>query len=254
MINKYKKLNRNFDKWLQKKYPNWDISNALRYLPIVDDIKSSFKKGSKILDIGSGDYGINVYMGNGFNLVGTDIENGKNEKFKVIKASVVDLPFENESFDVVVSVDMVEHLLPEDRKKAISEMIRVAKDRAYITFPSGKDSEVVDRILYKYYKFTHKKELPFLNEHIEYGLPSPSEIEKYIISSGIKKGQNVSFQKKLNTNIFLWVYMLFLGFSEKKLLTNIYHKLLFFLPILRIMNFWPTYRITYIVKCKGNGK
>ena len=42
-------------------------------------------------------------------------------------ASVTELPFDDESFDLVCSTDLIEHLKPEDQEKAHKECFRVAK-------------------------------------------------------------------------------------------------------------------------------
>lgn len=43
------------------------------------------------------------------------------------KADMLDLPYKNNSFDVLIEIGMIEHFLSEDRKKAISEVYRVLK-------------------------------------------------------------------------------------------------------------------------------
>lgn len=49
---------------------------------------------------------------------------------EIINASITDLPFENDSFDLVCGFDVIEHV--EDDKKAISEMARVCKPHGFI--------------------------------------------------------------------------------------------------------------------------
>jgi len=45
----------------------------------------------------------------------------------VVQGSICDIPFEDESFDVSFSSDVIEHIHPDDIDLALSEMIRVAK-------------------------------------------------------------------------------------------------------------------------------
>lgn len=244
-----KKINRNITQKLENKYPEWDVSVALRYLGIVKDIKKNFKDKVKILDVGSGGFGLCVYMKGKYDITGTDIETGgkKYKDIKVIKASVEKLPFKDFSYDIITSVDMMEHLPEKIRKKAVFEMVRVAKQKIYLAFPRGKTSTLIDRFLRRYYKFTHKKELDFLNEHIRYQLPGERETEVFFYEAASKFKKDVVVNKKGNTNIFLWLFLLMLGFSQVKLLTSIYHKLLYFLPILDKIHFFPTYRVVYEV-------
>ena len=250
----FKKINRRLTKFLIQKYPNWDISIALRYLPIAKDIKRNFKNGDSILDVGSGEFGLATYLEKGYEITGTDVDFGKRreKKVKLVEASAENLPFKHNSFDCVVSVDMLEHLPGDIRKKAISEMIRVAKRKAYISFPRGNFSSWIDIIISKYYKFTHKEELAYLSEHQKYVLPNEDKVKLYISQVARENAKKVLITRKVNTNSLLWLGLLLLGFSEKRMLTNLYHKLLLLLPVLNLMHFWPTYRVSYFVDFRNN--
>jgi len=244
-----KKINKKVTKYLLDKYPNWDITIALRYLPIAKDIKKNFEKGVKILDVGSGEFGLATYIQEGYQITGTDIDfgNKRQKGLRIIKASAENLPFQDKEFDVVVSVDMLEHLSQSIRQKAIFEMVRVAKSKVYISCPRGWLSEKIDGLISRYYKFTHKSELGYLNEHQEYGLPSESAIEDYIHKALKKYKKTAIVTKRGNTNAFLWLKLLLLGFSEVNILTNLYHKLLLIQPILNLIHCWPTYRVGFVV-------
>lgn len=239
-----KKFNKKITKSLAKKYPSWDVSIALRYINIIKDIKSRFPNGAKILDVGSGEFGIATYIGKGYEITGTDIDFGKKRQagFKIVKASAEKLPFKDNSFDVVTCIDVMEHLPKKIRKKSTEEMVRVGKSVVYISFPRGRFSIYVDKLISKYYQFTHKKGFAYLEEHQKYGLPETAIILKYIDKSLSKFNKNAQVTTGGNTNSLLWIFLLFLGFSENKYLTNIYHKLLFLLPFLNLIHIPPTYR------------
>lgn len=247
-----RKLNRRLTKYLENKYPNWDISIALRYLPVVRDLENNFEPGVAVLDVGSGEFGLATYCRAKFDITGTDLDFGKHREknLKIVKASAEKLPFKDSSFDAVVSVDMMEHLPENIRQKAVSEMIRVAKSKVYISCPRGWLSEIIDGLISKYYKLTHKSDLEYLNEHQKYELPSESSIEGYIHKALKKYNKTAKVEKKGNTNAILWFILLLLGFSEVKILTSLYHKLLFVLPLLNLIHFWPTYRAVFIINIK----
>lgn len=247
-----KRVSRKLSRYLMNKYPNWDVSVALRYLPIVEHIKNHFPKGIKILDVGSGEFGLASYMGAGYDITGTDIDFGKKRQqgFRIVKASAEKLPFKDKEFDVVVSVDMMEHLPQGIRQKSVFEMIRVARSKVYLSCPRGTLSEKIDGLISKYYKLTHKSEFAFLLEHQKFGLPSESSLGDYIKRALKNNGRKGSVVRRGNTNSVLWLTLLLMGFSEVGILTNLYHKLLLFLPILNIMHFWPTYRVLYFVDIK----
>jgi len=248
-----RKINRKITHSLNEKYPEWDVSVALRYLGIVKDIRKNFKNKVKILDVGSGGFGLCVYIKGKYDITGTDIETGGKifKNTKVIKASADKLPFKDSSYDIITSVDMMEHLPEKIRKKAVFEMVRVAEQKIYLAFPRGKMSALIDRFIRRYYKFTHKRELDFLNEHIRYQLPKERETEVFFNEAASKYKKKIVVNKKGNTNIFLWLFLLIMGFSQVKILTSIYHKLLFFLPILDNVHFFPTYRVVYEVNLEN---
>lgn len=107
-------------------------------------------------------------------------------------------------------------------------MIRVAKNRVYLSFPRGRLSAIIDKIISMYYKLTHKGEMEFLKEHLLNGLPHEKGIKNYIFQGANKYKKPIRVKERGNTNSFLWLGLLLLGFSEVPILTNLYHKLLFF--------------------------
>lgn len=90
--------------------------------------------GSKILDLGCGN-GISARLLNqtGFDVVGTDISllfleaarNWENPKLRYEICDVLELPFDNDSFDVICSNELIEHL--PDVETALTEMVRVVR-------------------------------------------------------------------------------------------------------------------------------
>ena len=89
---------------------------------------------SKILDLGCGN-GISARLLNqaDFDVVGTDIsplflkeaQNWENPRLRYQVCDVMELPFESESFNVICSNELVEHL--PDVKTALTEMMRVVR-------------------------------------------------------------------------------------------------------------------------------
>lgn len=238
-------ITRQFSEYVNDNYPNWDVSIALRYLPIINNLKKKLPKGSKILDVGSGEFGIATYLKDEFKVVGTDIDFGekRSKNFTLIKASADKLPFKDNSFKAVVSVDMMEHLPTKVREKSIEEMVRVTDKYLFVAFPRSGFSELIDRFIARYYKFTHKEELGYLKEHIKYGLPKEGEIVKMLKHYSQKAGKEIKVKAVGNTNSFVWTLLLVMGFSQIKPITYIYHKLVLLLPVLQYINIWPTYRV-----------
>lgn len=238
------KVTRRLSDYVDRRYPNWDVSIALRYLPIVDHINSKSSK-AKILEVGSGEFGIAAYAPKRHEITATDIDFGKRrvKNVKLVKASAERLPFEDGSFFAVVCVDTLEHLPDNLREKSISEMVRVAHKHLYLAFPRGRMSSKTDAFISSYYHRTHKKRSAYLEEHLEHGLPEEDFAVKHIKKCASKLGKKVKVETWGNTNIALWTLLLLMGFSEKKLLTYVYHKLVMSLSILKHINIPPTYRV-----------
>jgi len=107
-----------------------------------------------------------------------------------------ELPFDDESFDIVVCVDVLEHVPPEKRAKFIHEGIRVSRRHIVFVFPV-RSSAPWEQVLSK---MTFGK-IKFLEEHIRHGLPSENDFYEAI--------QPITTAKLIhesgNMNIGLWI-------------------------------------------------
>lgn len=86
------------------------------------------------------------------------------------------LPFGSNSFDVVTSIDVIEHLSKKDRRRFIKELLRVSRRAVIFSSPLGttghreKEKEVYNFLLKRGIKSK------FLSEHLKKGLPSAGEL------------------------------------------------------------------------------
>ena len=99
--------------------------------------------GKKILEVGCNEGFVSkAMMEAGNDVTPTDISDEMIEKAKVQfglevqKADALNLPFGDDSFDVVVAGEVLEHLT--NPFKGLSELFRVAKERVIITLPIGE--------------------------------------------------------------------------------------------------------------------
>jgi ubiquinone/menaquinone biosynthesis C-methylase UbiE len=75
------------------------------------------------------------------------INNAKSEiKDHLSVANAVDLPFDDDSFDVVISINTVHNLAEEDCSKALLEIERVSRGKSFITVDAYRDDEEKDRM------------------------------------------------------------------------------------------------------------
>ncbi len=97
------------------------------------------------------------------------------------------IPFANSSYDIVTSIDVLEHVPNKERMRVISEMIRVAKQKVIIVVPffSFENIEMEEDIL-KDMKSKNIQPKPSLAEHRAFELPKISEIEKYLKAHKLK--------------------------------------------------------------------
>ena len=127
-----------------RKYMKQLKSHGLsEYGKYVEKIIENAPPKSRVLDVGCGVGQVSNYLAEkGFEATGIDIsplfvkEARKNGKAKFISADTTKLPFEDESFDAVISAETLEHI-PEP-EKALSEMARVLKKKGIIAlrFPN----------------------------------------------------------------------------------------------------------------------
>jgi SAM-dependent methyltransferase len=95
------------------------------------------KKTWRFLDVGCGMGGIVLALRRmGFEAFGTEVSEFclKNSPAKkwMVKASCLNLPFKKESFEVVISIDVLEYLKPKECQKAIKELSRISKIFLYL--------------------------------------------------------------------------------------------------------------------------
>ena len=224
-----------FHEW----YLHWSPDIALRYLPIINDLKKS--PVGTILDVGSGSLGITPYFKR--NVTGVDVTFSPpySKLLQRVKGTATKLPFKNQSFDYVLCVDTLEHVPPKFRPQVIKELLRVAKVKVYLINPLDEPARVEDAFINEYL-IKHKGiGDPYLDEHIKYGQPKSKDIVAMI-------GSKYQITILPFTNIYLHRLLLIFQFSDHKvgrfissvifvLLTNVFVHI----------NVGPTYRKLFIL-------
>lgn len=129
----------------------------------------------------------------------------------------LNIPFDDRSFDYVISVDILEHVFKEQRLRVLSEIVRVAAKRAVIVTPFRlPDVETDERYILDICKRYNIVSPPSLVEHELYGLPLLSDIEEYVSTFGgtYKYATNKKDYWSLQTTM-LWNTISLNGDSEQ---------------------------------------
>ncbi len=103
-----------------------------------------------------------------------------------VQASGAELPFEDNSFDLVCSCDTLEHVPRENRAAFIGELTRVTKEFLYITAPFFDDrTRMAEEILYSYVERVLGVQFDTLKEHLDNGLPDFTQTLELLRGAGV---------------------------------------------------------------------
>ncbi len=234
-----------FDKHFWAQHPE----AALRYAPVVSEIKKRKLSTSKILEVGSGSLGITPYLKTQIDALDIDFSGPKSNFVTKIKVNGEKFPFKASSYDVSISVDVLEHIPPKNREKAVFEMLRVTKKLAVIVVPCGEASEEQDKQLYNYWNKIFSKKNQFLEEHVKNGLPTVDEILVYIDRSKRSLGKPAKIKSYPNLNLFVRDILMKTWITKNKYIYYLYMKgYLLIVPILKLCNFGKTYRRVFVIE------
>lgn len=152
-------------------------------------IAGLLRDGESVLDVGGGVTGIKLFTDNPVTIV--DLEVGD------IKVDARDLKLKSRSYDVVVSIDVLEHIPAADRKKFVKNLIRIARSKVIVSAPHGGALHIkAEKNMLRYLAARGRKDF-FLEQHVENGLPRPIALavgKKSIIYSGDYRVSNLLFK------------------------------------------------------------
>lgn len=130
----------------------------------------------------------------------------------MVEGDATELPFEDGSFDYVISVDVYEHIEPRSRERYLSELRRTARRGVLLAAPF--DSEIVraaEQVAIALHRSLHQSENVWLGEHAAHGLPRLGEARGFFE----ERGDSVSVLP--NGYIPHWLAMICLTFYASKL-------------------------------------
>ena len=167
-----------------------------------------------------------------------EAERYHNPRLKFIKSSATFLPFKDKTFDVVISIDTLEHLTRKEQVEMVQEAYRVSKKYIFFTYPIGFN-KYHEKIL-KTWKRSHLTKS--LEEHLHGGTANGDEVQRAL------KGRKYRMIEEKGTHPAIAYY---LNYLEQNLITKIFSRTLLkiFLPILKIPK-GDTRRYFFVAKIK----
>src|SRR6185436_5572861 len=112
---------------------SWDV--RCRNLDVANELNRRLGQGQTLLNVGCGENTL-IRRVSATSVYGVDINfpTTRRSTSDFISGSIVELPFDDDSFSFVSSVDVLEHLPLEARIAAIRELVRIARNGIVIAF------------------------------------------------------------------------------------------------------------------------
>ena len=105
------------------------------------------------------------------------------------------LPFGENSFDVVTSIDVLEHISKNKRKEFINRLVETARDLVILSFPIGtKEHLKYEKEMIEYLKSRGEK-VSYIEEHVKFGLPTRKDLDEML--------KNLNSKTYFSGNIYL---------------------------------------------------
>ncbi len=182
------------------------LNQLLRYSGVVPLI-AELGRG-RLLDVGSGSESIAPRLGPGWTVTAVDrsfddygtAAGPSGNAAEHVVADAADLPFADRSFDVVLALDVLEHVPPQRRAAVLGEIARVAARRAIVACPAGAAALAADRRLADRYRRAGRPLPGWLQEHLDNGFPEPHELVAALAPFGrvtLRRNENARFHERL---------------------------------------------------------
>jgi O-antigen biosynthesis protein len=185
---------------LKKKY-GFDLYG--RYAIIRDIINVNRRDGMafKVLDVGGrGNIMKNFLPSDDVHYLDLHIDT---DDKNYIEGDGCNMPFPDASFDWVVSADVLEHIVSDQRERFLKENLRVAILGVIVVAPFyTEDIYQAEINANENYKLLSGIDHVWLKEHILQGLPSIQDIERFLSQN------NYRYQLLQNNNLFLWQFLM----------------------------------------------
>lgn len=149
-----------------------------------------------ILEVGAGAHGnLSNYLPND-ELTFLDIELPEEvlEDKRFVVGDATNLQYEDDAFDFVIALDVIEHIPPEKRQAFITNINRVAKQGVVLSAPFTSENEnSVDELMKVFYRLNGIEPPVWVDEHIDCTLPSQAEIAELVSKCSVPEENILTF-------------------------------------------------------------
>lgn len=156
------------------------LTQLLRYTPVIALIRRN--RPRRVLEIGSGSEGLGKFVTWPFVAADVDFtdytgaDRPPGTAMSRVRAAASELPFAPDAFDLVLLVDVLEHVPPVARATAVREAHRVARGMLVIAFPSGGAARAHDAEFERWLA-TRSLAIPgWLREHLAHPYPTAEDV------------------------------------------------------------------------------
>jgi hypothetical protein len=183
---------------------------------ILDLLYSKESQNVSILDVGGGSEYVSIVLSNlisNYKLTSLDIiPRPLNFKGEYIQADATNMSIDPNSYDAVITTDVLEHIPNDKKDDFISECIRVARDYVIIAAPFDTEGvDDVERATNDFNKILFNEDQAWLAEHFDNKKPNIEHTVDFIEKLGYRAeviGGN---------NIYSWLFTTHINLMEAKL-------------------------------------
>jgi SAM-dependent methyltransferase len=167
-----------------------ELNHLARLLPVAALLRDA--RPRTVLDVGSGSRGLARWLPRELDVTAVDAsfdDYGAARRFsgrraRAVVGDVLELPFPDGSFDAVAAVDLLEHVAPADRDRALDELVRVTRRRLVVACPTGSAALAADRALAEGLSADGRTPPGWIVEHLGNGFPEANEIAARLAPHG----------------------------------------------------------------------